>query len=265
MYTRLSGNGRYPRRFNCVIPRAFDAGVDHTTLSTPGVLCPRFSVTRRTASALPQNERVRNRCKAFTLRQVLFLRCLGDSYLQVSNIPVHPGPVDAVPFDQVCRRRRCRSFDKTLPVVELHSHLLSPLVIPSKKTQVSPCGDIAFPAGKIHRNFYRQIARRDHVEVSPLSREATFKPLSGPLQPGVRFLHNPLPALPTASLTIGLPAREQPTRAEIRAYLVPCQQQEQLRSCLSTGGALSTCLTSERDNRPLTILVRAYSVAFARL
>ena len=134
------------------------------------------------------------------------LRCLGDSYLQVSNIPVHLGPVDAVPFDQVCRRRRCRLLDKTLPVVELHSHLLSPLEIPSKKTQVSPCGDIAFPAGKIHRNFHRRTARRDHVEVSALSREATFKPLSRPLQPGVRFFHDPLPALPTASLTIGLPA-----------------------------------------------------------
>jgi len=43
------------------------------------------------------------------------------------------------------------------------------------------------------------------VEVSPLSREATFKPLSEPLQPGVRFFHDPLPALPTAPLAIGLP------------------------------------------------------------
>ena len=82
------------------------------------------------------------------------------------------------------------------------------------------------------------------MEVSSLSREATFKPLSGPLQPGVRFLHDPLPALPTASLTIGLPKSKQPPWAEIRAYPVPCQQHEQVRSCLSTGGALSTCPSS---------------------
>ena len=91
------------------------------------------------------------------------------------------------------------------------------------------------------------------MEVSPLSRGVTFKSLSRPLQPGVRFLHDPLPALPTASLTIGLPAPQLPTRAEIRACPVPLQQQEQLRSCLSTGGASCRRVpVSERDNRPLT-------------
>ena len=90
------------------------------------------------------------------------------------------------------------------------------------------------------------------MEVGPLSRGVTFKPLSRPLQPGVRFFHDPLPALPTASLAIGLPTRKQPTQAEIRAYPVPCQQHEQVRSCLFTDGALSTCLSSERDIRPRT-------------
>lgn len=33
-----------------------------------------------------------------------------------------------------------------------------------------------------------------------------FQPLSGPLQPGVRFLRPPIPALPTAFLTVRLPA-----------------------------------------------------------
>src|SRR5258708_11730427 len=36
-------------------------------LSTPGVAPPSFSVTRRTANALPLNEWVSRRCKAFTL------------------------------------------------------------------------------------------------------------------------------------------------------------------------------------------------------
>ena len=70
------------------------------------------------------------------------------------------------------------------------------------------------------------------MEVGPLSRGVTFKPLSRPLQPGVRFLHHPLPAFPSAFLAIGLPT----PWAEIRAYPVPYQQHEQVRSCLSTGG-----------------------------
>jgi hypothetical protein len=45
------------------------------------------------------------------------------------------------------------------------------------------------------------------VEVSPLSRGVTFKPLSRPLQPGVRFFHHPLPAFPAAFLAIGLPTQ----------------------------------------------------------
>jgi len=44
-------------------------GVDHKTPSTPDVLLPLFSVTRFTAKALPLNEWVSSRCKAFTLFQ----------------------------------------------------------------------------------------------------------------------------------------------------------------------------------------------------
>ena len=89
------------------------------------------------------------------------------------------------------------------------------------------------------------------MEVGPLARGVTFKPLSRPLQSSVRFLHDPLPALPSASLAIGLPTCEQPTWAEIRAYPVPCQQHEQRRSRLFTGGALSTCLHF-RKRQPTT-------------
>jgi hypothetical protein len=88
MYTRLNGMGWYPRRWSSVIPRAFDTGVDHTTLSTPGVLCPRFSVTRRTANALPLNERVRNLCKAFTLRQFRSFVALAIRICRFRTFPV---------------------------------------------------------------------------------------------------------------------------------------------------------------------------------
>lgn len=44
-------------------------GVSQMIRSTPGVLFPLFSVTRFTAIALPLNEWVSSRCKAFTLPQ----------------------------------------------------------------------------------------------------------------------------------------------------------------------------------------------------
>ncbi len=44
-------------------------------------------------------------------------------------------------------------------------------------------GAIAFPARVFHQNFYRLIARRDHVEVGPLSRGVTLKPYPGHYSP----------------------------------------------------------------------------------
>ena len=44
------------------------------------------------------------------------------------------------------------------------------------------------------------------VEVCPLSRRVTLKPLSRALHHGIRFLHNPLPAPHSAALTIGHPS-----------------------------------------------------------
>src|SRR5580658_3617010 len=45
------------------------AGEFHVFPSTPGVRLPWLSVTRFTAKALPENEQVSSRCKAFTLPQ----------------------------------------------------------------------------------------------------------------------------------------------------------------------------------------------------
>src|SRR6266699_6743232 len=45
---------------------AFFSGVSQVTLSTPGVFLPWFSVTRLTARALPLNEWVSKRWRAFT-------------------------------------------------------------------------------------------------------------------------------------------------------------------------------------------------------
>ena len=56
----------------------------------------------------------------------------------------------------------------------------------------------------------------DRAEVCPLSCRAMLQPVSRQLQPGFRFLRFPLPAAPTAFLTVRLPFP-----AALRAYPVP--------------------------------------------
>jgi hypothetical protein len=69
---------------------------------------------------------------------------------------------------------------------------------------------ITFPA----KGLVSRLATVDQTEVCPLSRGVMSQPLSGPLQPGVRFFRPPIPAQSTASLTVRLPAklRGQPYR-----------------------------------------------------
>jgi len=55
----------------------------------------------------------------------------------------------------------------------------------------------------------RRHATKDHAEVCPVSRGVMFQPLSGPLQPGIRFLCDPIPAPPTARLAAHLPRGQQ--------------------------------------------------------
>lgn len=57
-----------PCRLRLHIPCHFSFGVFHVLPSTPGVLLPVFSVTRLTAKALPESERVRIRCSSLTRR-----------------------------------------------------------------------------------------------------------------------------------------------------------------------------------------------------
>jgi hypothetical protein len=52
------------------------------------------------------------------------------------------------------------------------------------------------------------LATVDQTEVCPLSRGVMSQPLSGPLQPGVRFLRHPLPAPSSAFLAVYLPAQK---------------------------------------------------------
>ena len=68
MYTRLNGCGAgSPAAAGPAKAVAFFSGVSQITPSTPGSALPWFSVTRRTARALPLNEWVSRCCKALTL------------------------------------------------------------------------------------------------------------------------------------------------------------------------------------------------------
>jgi hypothetical protein len=49
------------------------------------------------------------------------------------------------------------------------------------------------------------LAMKHQMDVGSLSRRVTFKPVSGPLQTGVRFFHPPLPASPWARLAARFP------------------------------------------------------------
>ncbi len=63
--------------------------------------------------------------------------------------------------------------------------------------------------GFIETGSIRDHATKDHAEVCPVSREVMFQPLSEPLQPGIRFLCDPIPAPPTARLAVRLPRGQQ--------------------------------------------------------
>jgi hypothetical protein len=67
MYTRRNGSALYPRRRIWCMAIPLLSGSFQRTLATPGVFLPWFSVTRRTARALPLNEWVSRCCKACTL------------------------------------------------------------------------------------------------------------------------------------------------------------------------------------------------------
>src|SRR5262245_35906171 len=99
---------------------------------------------------------------------------------------------------------------------------------------VTPQGKKIKQASSVSR-----LATKDQLEVCPLSRGMMFQPLSGPLQPDVRFLQPPIPAQPTAFLAVRLP-EPYSAPAAIRAYHVPCTLQDRVRACLFAGGLTAT-------------------------
>ncbi|MCA6009137.1 hypothetical protein [Bacteroides thetaiotaomicron] len=68
------------------------------------------------------------------------------------------------------------------------------------------------------KKFYNHFAKNHHVEVCLLSQRITLKPLSIPLQEGIRFIHNLIPTCRSAHLTESLPSARE---GDNWAYQVP--------------------------------------------
>ena len=122
------------------------------------------------------------------------------------------------------------------------------------RTLAPPEGDASIPLPG--SGCYRACLATGHLtEVSPLSGRAIFQPLSRPLQPGIRFLRDPLPTEASVSLTgflvserdtsMGLPRSAQATRIG----WVPPFRRWSIRQRTPT---------KQRSNRPHPILGGAY-------
>jgi hypothetical protein len=60
-----------------------------------------------------------------------------------------------------------------------------------------------------YTSFSDYLVMKDHSEVCSLSRGANLEPLSAPLQHGIRFLRDPIPASLSAHLATRFPLRER--------------------------------------------------------
>ncbi len=169
------------------------------TLSTPGVFLPWFSVTRFTASALPLNEWVRRRCRAFTLPH--FPSCVALTMRVCSRLTL----LWALRQSMACH---ATSSWETAPAVCCSAVICS----------------VSFAGSS------NVLVMKDLVEVCSLSRGVMLQLLSAPLQNSFRFFHIPLPASLSASLASRFPFSGRGTGLPCSASLP-----ERVRSSLFAG------------------------------
>src|SRR6266487_7164649 len=141
---------------------AFCVGVSQVIPSTPGVRLPRFSVTRRTASALPLNEWVSKRWSALTL-----------------------------PHLPACVAFTIRAWSRRTLRCTAYQSMVCQFIATWEAAPAVGWAVICFASAI---GCTSALVRRDLVEVCPLSRAVMLQPLSAPLQRGLGFLHAPLPA-----------------------------------------------------------------------
>ncbi|SER36906.1 hypothetical protein SAMN04244573_03482, partial [Azotobacter beijerinckii] len=204
IHTRRSGCGRYPlfsdRR---ITAWNFKRGVAHFSPSTPGVLRPRFSVTRRTARQRPWSEWVSIRCRRLTLRQ-------------------SPSPVACAIFNCVFRTevwilaqsRLCQSVtpSKDADFAGVAGCVFIQSSSRSRTLEADcPQGVKSAPRVVFMLESAVFIAPVDQVHVSqgyPLP--ILFQPVYDPLQVALRFLHRPIPHTPQRPLRVACPCRCRP-------------------------------------------------------
>jgi hypothetical protein len=182
MYTRRNGWARYPRCRSSCTAVTFCAGVLQSCPSIPGVLLPWFSVTRFTARARPLKEWVSRCCRACT-------RCHRPSSLAFTMRAWRR---------LTLRRHRFQSiwsqFTRSWEVAPRTGRPAA-LRLSTSVLVICVSSFVALPDC---------LVMGDHAEVCPLSRWGT-RPLSAPLQSGLRFLRDPIPAAPWARLTARFP------------------------------------------------------------
>ena len=99
------------------------------------------------------------------------------------------------------------------------------------------------------------LATVDQTEVCPLSRGMMSQPLSGPLQPGIRFFRPPIPAPSTAFLAVRLPAILHWQRYGLTTF--PACHTTDVGPTYSPAVCWRRNPNFQRGNRPHTILVSA--------
>src|SRR5829696_174583 len=157
------------------------------TRSTPGVLFPLLLTTRNTASSLAATERVRRCWRKATLPQ-------RSSFA-------------AFAIRTCSRRTWLRSL-----LHSMESQLLNHVgIAPASGWASASFCSLPFRIGSAS-----SLAMKDQSDVGSLSCRVTFKPVSAPLQDGLRFFRPPKPAPPTDPL-----ADHLPSRAKLRGYHVP--------------------------------------------
>jgi hypothetical protein len=92
-----------------------------------------------------------------------------------------------------------------------------------------------------------------------------FKSLSGPLQSGIRFFHDPLPAPSSAFLAIGFPGQLEIPGDKYGFTQFHISNKNGLGLAFPPVALQSTCANSAMAHPATYLLVRAYSAAVALL
>ena len=180
-----------------------------------------------------------------------------------SHVLLAAAPIDGGPFRRSVRGRR------TDLIAISYSHA-EPRIVCPPRSHAPPGGRVGNPSGRIKKKMelLESVQPFDDCytwwKSAPLRAGTNLESLSGPLQPGLRFLHHPIPAPPTASLAGCLPPSDLLKGwAEGRAYHVPCDTDAASNTATSRLGSVFPPVVQRRriptangDSQPHTVWLR---------